>query len=141
LHFWHKPGFNPLENTTAIIPLLVNPGENSRKSHVAGRFRAYTNGSQSFWIGFLADEEVEDNNEVLRKIKLAKRAIDRALPGFTDSIEKESICFEPRMIKNGPAHQKAHQEPVLGAQLITDCNGLQAVVDNIQRLLTEDSGG
>lgn len=128
LKLWHRELSNAL-NQTVAFPLVVNPSEKSAWSHVVGRFVSGPEGLQSYWISFLNDEEVEDNNEILKKIKLAKRAIDRSLPGFADSIKREAVTFEPRMRATVSSKKIMHH--VLGAHLLTDHYGLEMALDNM----------
>ena len=154
LRLRHKNYSNPLSQTV-IIPLTVSP-EKGKASHVVGRFVEGAQGLESVWFGFLTDEEVEDNNEILKKIKHAKRAIDRALPGFLDSIEREAVTFEPRMfakefardsgrskeILSGKAKQGSSEnsaaKPVLGAWLLSDQFGLEPLVKGFLKCLAPD---
>jgi len=132
---WHKPlGSYPVQ--TAVIPLIVNP-EKGAGSHVIGRFVATENGLESFWAGILTDEEVEDNNEILKKIKQAKRAIDRAIPGFAESIEREAVTFEPRMRATSLLKRKK-SALALGAVVVSDQFGSEAVAELISKVITGD---
>ncbi len=81
-----------------VVPVIAS-AEKQDRSHVVGRFfkNPLTQELESYWISLLSDDQVEDNNEILKKIKQAKRAIERALPGFVESIVSESVGFEPRL--------------------------------------------
>lgn len=150
-----RPGFGlslrhkNLENIlsqTVVVPLTVNP-EKGKASHVIGRFTTTPRGIESHWAGFLTDEEVEDNNEILKKIKQAKRAIDRALPGFSESIEREAVTFEPRMhsvsSKNLSGSSKHDSQgtsaakQALGAWILSDQFGLEPLVKGFVKCLTQ----
>lgn len=126
LKLWHHDLSSAL-NQVVALPLVVNPSGKSHSAHIVGRFVSGPEGLQSYWISLLSDEEVEDNNEILKKIKLAKRAIDRSLPGFIESIKKESVTFEPRMRATVSAKKAVHE--VLGAHLLTDYFGLEIALD------------
>ncbi len=135
LHLIHKPLDAALQQTL-IVPLVANPSDKSTLSHLAGRF--LPSGAarlESFWIGFLSSEEVEDNNEILKKIKLAKRAVDRAIPGFAASVVKESVTFEPRMFAVDLL--KARKNAALGAKLFTDQFGPEAAIRRLLEILPE----
>lgn len=126
LRLRHKNFSNPLSQTV-LIPLSVSP-EKGKGSHVVGRFLQMPDGSvESYWAGLLTDEEVEDNNEILKKIKHAKRAVDRALPGFLDSVEREAVTFEPKMFakmlkgNSGVRH-------ALGAWVLSDQFGMEPLL-------------
>ena len=117
------------------LPLVVNP-EKDEGAHVVGRFtRAQPEVAalESLWIGFLSDEELEDNNEILKRIKQAKRAVERAVPGFMASITREAVTFEPRMRAADLVRNRKSE--VLGAALLSDHYGPGAAVDAIQRVL------
>jgi hypothetical protein len=119
---------------TTVVPLVVNPGVKDGGSHLAGRFVQTPGGLESLWVGFLTDEELEDNNEILKKIKQAKRAVDRAIPGFSDSIEREAVTFEPRMSALNLV--KSRKTEALGAGLISDHCGPEAAVEAVRRIIS-----
>ena len=134
LHLWHKNSEviqNQPLNELLFIPLVLNPSEKNEPSHVVGRF--FKNGEnseiQSIWIGFLTDAELEDNNEILKKIKHSKRAIDRTISGFANSILKEAVTFEPRM--SARHLKKKTRTEALGASLISDTFGPAEVLANL----------
>jgi hypothetical protein len=137
----YRPGFGfqvrhknlgSFPTQTVIVPLTVNPGENSA-SHVIGRFVNTDRGLESFWTGFLTDAEVEDNNEILKKIKQAKRAIERAIPGFTASVEREAVTFESRMWAQDLV--KKRKLEALGAGLVSDVHGPEVAAEMLKRAL------
>ncbi len=144
----YRPGFglklthlnyNPTMDQSMVIPLIVNPGKNSHNSHVMGHFLKSDQGAssdselvESFWIGFLTDEEAEDNNEILKKIKQTRRIIDKALhvvqPGFDASVKRESVVFEPKMRAfhfNSKAEYPNERHEILGCKLLTDHFGFE----------------
>jgi hypothetical protein len=131
LRLWHKE----LESTptqTAVIPLVVSPNSKGEGSHVVGRFVRTERGLESLWIGLLTDEELEDNNEILKKIKLTKRAVDRAIPGFSDSITREAVTFEPRM--RGTDLVKNKKAESLGAFILSDYQGPEAAAESLKKI-------
>lgn len=132
LRLWHKD-LESAPSQTLVIPLTVSPEKNAG-SHVAGRFLQTENGLESIWMGFLTDEELEDNNEILKKIKQSKRAIDRAIAGFAASITREAVTFEPRM--HAQDLLKSRKRKVLGATLLSDHYGLQAAAAAIARVFS-----
>lgn len=135
LHLIHKP-LGAVLQQTLIVPLVANPSDKSTLSHLTGRFLASGAAHlESFWIGFLSSEEVEDNNEILKKIKLAKRAAGRAIPGFAASVVKESVTFEPRMFAVDLL--KARKNVALGAKLFTDQFGPEAAIRGLLKILPE----
>lgn len=136
LRLWHKQlGSYPVQ--TAVIPLVANPSDKDAISHVTGRFNETERGLESYWIGFLNDEELEDNNEILKKIKQTKRAIDKAIPGFADSIAREAVTFEPRMRAEDLV--KKRKTEALGAVLISDHYGTEKAAETIKRVLEGDA--
>lgn len=138
LRLWHKPlGSFPVQ--TAIIPLVANPSDKDAISHVTGRFIQTEKGLESYWVGFLNDEELEDNNEILKKIKLAKRAVERAIPGFSESITREAVSFEPRMRAEALVKKRATE--ALGAVLISDHYGTEVAADTVVRILKAAGAG
>lgn len=134
LQLWHG-ALAAYPNQTAIVPLTVNPGK-GEASHVVGRIVETERGIESYWIGFLTDEEVEDNNEILKKIKQAKRAIDRAIPGFSDSVQKEAVTFEPRMWAQDT--RKNRNNRALGAEFISDLQGTDRAVEMLAKIFAEE---
>ncbi len=121
LQFLHK-NFNFNISQVAILPLVINPSEKTSISHIIGRFvRAASGETHSYWVGLLKDEELEDNPEILKKIKLAKKALDRAFMGFSESIQKEVVSFEPQM--RVFSHPKNPPLETLGSSIITDKMG------------------
>jgi hypothetical protein len=125
IKLWHSD-LPTAVSQTLVVPLVANPSDKNSVSHVVGRFVSTDAGMQSHWISFLSDEDVEDNNEILKKIKLCKRALDRCLPGFMNSIQKESVSFEPRMRAELPKKRPVRE--VLGATLVTDSFGMSFAV-------------
>ncbi|MGE4233675.1 MAG: hypothetical protein AB7F43_10130 [Bacteriovoracia bacterium] len=124
LKLWHKElGAAPTQ--TVIIPLIANPAKDSEASHVIGRFINQNGKLESYWMCLLTNEEVEDNNEILKKIKLTKRAIERAIPGFSESILREAVTFEPRLcsLDEGQLFDK-----VLNSLLVTDQRGPEEII-------------
>lgn len=136
LEFRHKAGC-PILEQTAIVPLVVNPSKKGLGSHVVGRFIEGEGDIESAWFGLLTDEELEDNNEILKKIKSAKKAIDRALPGFLASIEHESFTFEPQMCARDLVKKRPGR--VLEAALVTDLLGPAAAVKRVREVLSAAS--
>ena len=127
LHFWHGELTTRVEQTV-ILPLIGNPSKKEDVSHLAGSFR----GDESFWVGFVTADELEDNNEILRKIKLAKRAIERVLVGFNDSIQREAVTFEMRMFATeaqSKGKAKKRQWKALGAYLLSDYFGADTAIE------------
>ncbi|MEW6057775.1 MAG: hypothetical protein AB1540_14280 [Bdellovibrionota bacterium] len=140
LKLWHKDLESSLQQT-AVVPLLVNPAEKEGASHVLGRFlRQDSESLQSVWVGLLTDEEVEDNNEILKKIKQTKRAVERAIPGFVGSITREAVTFEPRMLATDLV--KNRKDAALGAVLLSDHNGSERTAESVVRVFrgSENSG-
>lgn len=133
LRLAHKPEFLSYPSQTAVVPLVVNP-EKDQGSHVVGRFFKREEGVESFWMGFLTDEELEDNNEILKKIKQAKRAIDRAIAGFSESIARETVSFEPRL--RALDLVKTRRSRVLGANLLSDHYGPEAAAESVKHIFT-----
>ena len=131
LRLWHKELAGAVSQT-AIVPLVVSP-EKDAGSHLVGRFVSREGGLESLWMGFLTDEEIEDNNEILKKIKQAKRAIDRAIPGFSESITREAVSFEPRM--RATSLVKRRREKALGTVLVTDQFGPEAAADTFRKVV------
>jgi hypothetical protein len=116
LRLWHSALPNA-PTQTVVIPLVVSP-EKDQGAHVVGRVFTREQGTESLWVGLLTDEEVEDNNEILKKIKQAKRAIERAIPSFAESIQREAVTFEPRM--RALSLVKSRRQAALGATLFSD---------------------
>lgn len=132
LHFKHK-NFDQAIEQVMIVPMTVNPTDSKSISHLAGKFYQDQNGELfSMWIGFLNDQELEDNNEILKKMKHSKRAIERAIPGFSESIVNESITFEPHM--RATMKRKNKHKKVLGATFISDTLGPQDVIGAMQSI-------
>lgn len=137
VRLWHKP-LETYPSQTAIIPLVVSP-EKDAGSHVIGRFITRPDGSlESFWAGFLTDEEIEDNNEILKKIKQTKRAVDRGIAGFADSITKEAVSFEPKMRASDLV--KTRKLSGLGAVIFTDQFGPDVAVEIANKIFSGASG-
>jgi hypothetical protein len=134
LRLFHKELASALSQTM-VVPLLVNPTEKEASSHLAGRFIRKPSGLESLWVGLLTDEELEDNNEILKKIKQAKRAVERAVPGFSESIQREAVTFEPRMRAVNIA--KAPKTEALGAGLVSDHFGSRLAVEGVNRIMSE----
>lgn len=138
LRFWHRDTGLQLPESVCVVPLVVNPAEASEASHVMGRLRKNENGPvQSFWVGLLTDEELEDNNEILKKMKQAKRAIDRAIPGFAAGIEREAVSFEPRMFAFRHGGKK-RATTVLGAALFSDQDGPEGTIEVIRAVAGDE---
>lgn len=138
LRLWHKNlGSYPVQ--TAVIPLVANPSEKGAGSHIVGRFVSTERGLESNWVGLLTDEELEDNNEILKKIKQVKRVVDRAIPGFADSIEREAVTFESRMTAMDLGKgRKTHQ--ALGATLLSDHYGTEVAAETLKKVFGNGVG-
>lgn len=133
--FSHHPKSVEPKNQTMIVPLTVH----GSTSHMIGRFHESEDRLDSHWCGFLTDEELEDNHEILKKIKQAKRAIERAIPGFVDSIQKESVTFEPKMFAMDLVKKRKNQW--LNAELFTDHFGLSTAIERFKQIVQSSSMG
>lgn len=136
LRLWHKaPVAAPVQ--TMVLPLVVSP-EKDKASHVAGRIMNGESSAESYWVGLLTDEELEDNNEILKKIKQAKRAVERALPGFIDSISREAVTFEPKMRASDLV--KKRRSMALGAVLLSDHYGAEFAAELVKKVFSGQVG-
>ena len=126
-----------------LIPLVANPSKKGAGAHVIGRFikdqSQQGEMSRSTWFGYLTDEELEDNNEILKKIKSAKRVLERTIPGFADSIIQESLTFEPQMCAMDDVLKRPQK--ALGAWILTDAYGPEGAVHCVSHLLKELDNG
>lgn len=136
LKFTHGP-LSGSVSQAVVVPMLVNPTDKKSTSHLAGRFIENEQGLTSYWIGFVNNEELEDNNEILKKIKASKRAIDRAFPGFSESILKESVTFELKMFAVDTLKKRKWQS--LGAELFTDKFGAESFLARFKQYVDEAS--
>ena len=136
LRLWHKE-LESVPSQLTVVPLVVSPEKNAG-SHLVGRFHHTRQGLESLWVGFLTEDELEDNNEILKKIKQARRAVDRAVPGFADSITREAVTFEPRM----SAHDlvKTRKLEALGAILFSDHYGPRVAAETLGRIFNGTTG-
>ncbi len=128
LRFRHREGegFALQEPSAQMIPLVANPSKKGANSHLFGIY----SGLESVWFGFLTDEELEDNNEILKKIKSSKRVLEKVVAGFEASLEESSetqfLTFEPHMLALD--HFKPASLHVENLHFVTDLYGPEAAV-------------
>ncbi len=136
LHFKHSHLPSAIVGGALVVPLVAHPSKKGAGSHVVGRFFESDSDPsvmESVWFGLVDDEEVADNNEILKKMKAAKRVIDKTLPGFLDSVQFESMQFEPQMVAVDLIKKRPNQ--VLNALIVTDDLGSDAALKTVSRAL------
>jgi hypothetical protein len=131
LHFRHSDLGSLIENATLVVPLVANPSKKGEGAHVVGRFFRNDGGQwASVWFGLVADEELDDNNEILKKMKASKRVIDKALPGFLDSVVSEAMQFEPQMMAMDLLKERPSQ--VMNVAVVGDALGVDAALRGVE---------
>lgn len=127
----HK-SFDAIIQQNVIVPMLVNPTKKEDQSHVLGRFNL--DKKSSTWFGFLTQSELEDNHEILKKMKSLKRILDRTFAGFADSVTRESYTFEEKLW----IHQEKPQLIKVFESFITrDHSGLNQTIDHINSIVLQ----
>lgn len=129
--------------TLQLIPLIANPAKKGAGSHIVGRFWKESRGEatywESSWFGFLTEEELEDNNEILKKMKASRRVLERTIPGFEGSVISETMSFEPQMCAIGDISKRT--KLALGALVISDAYGAEGCLSYLQNIAKELENG
>ncbi len=135
LQFRHRDFASALTpGLTVVVPLVANPSKKGAGAHVIGRFlKPAEDRLESVWFGLLPDDDLEDNNEILKRMRSAQRALDKALPGFSESVIDEVLHFEPRMLATDLVSKRHHR--VLNAGVVTDVFGPMGAVERVREAL------
>lgn len=96
----HKTALKQAVNTGLMIPMNRDSGETFDR-HVFGYFIEPT---RSVWTVFLQGSEIEENHEIMKKLRKMKQSLNRAFEGpdflpegvteFMATVSRERVCFE-----------------------------------------------
>jgi hypothetical protein len=137
VHFVHdETKLNHFIEQKICVPMTVNPQKLSLSSHLTGFFKKTdTHKIESVWVSFFTEEELQDNNEILKKVKNIKKALDRAVMNFSDSILKESVAVNLRFFTE--KQNEARNNNYLNLYFISDDAGPEKVIKKILDFLKE----
>jgi hypothetical protein len=129
-----EPLLQSLE-TGLVIPMNRDSGETFDRD-VIGYFVEPT---RSVWTVFLQADEVEENHEIMKKLRKLKQSLNKAFDGqdflplgkkdFMATVDKEQVRFEPGyVVIEGEFKQTANNADFI---LLNDSFGLTAALEQI----------
>ncbi len=133
--FTHREPLNQAIETGLVIPLNRDAGDAFDRDALG----YFLEPLKSVWTVFLRPEEIEENHEIMKKLRKMKQALNRAFDGpdflpagtkeFTDTVQSEQVHFEEAFIavEGSFKESKANRDFVL----LTDAFGLTAALEQI----------
>lgn len=113
---------------TLLLPLPA--GDKEERRYVVGAFLsnrdsslAPENAQLSSWIFPVSTEIYEDNHELMKRIRAARRALEKAFPAFQSSIRFERVQVLPHTVnlpKRKSKQKSADTEPFSNLFLLAD---------------------
>jgi hypothetical protein len=135
--FHHSVPLKQTFETGMIVPLNRDSGESFDRDALG----YFLSPERSIWTVFLQASEVEDNHEIMKKLRKMKQALNRAfdepefLPegkkDFLSTVEKEVVRFEPAFVAVEGQFREAGQQADL--ILMTGCMGLTVALESVAK--------
>jgi len=127
LEFAHGESVSEFTETLALPLPPANDKEKkkSKRRYVIGAFLGNRDSSLapegkqvSSWIFPLTEEEWDDNHEILKRIRAARRTIERCFPGFENSIVFDRVQVLPHTVTPLRGKKKVEIESSIFPNLI-----------------------
>lgn len=141
LEFAHSQRLSDFTETL-ILPMPLSEGEEERR-YVIGAFLSNRDASLapegmqvSSWIFQLPEGIAEDNHEIMKRIRSARRTIEKSFPGFEKSLRFERVQVLPHTVTPVRKRKKTSSPIFPGLVAAADWSSpegahFEGVVDNL----------